>query len=530
MSQVTAVLDLLTRTNQDFDHTQHRSRRARRTLYVILGPLYTAAIAGAVFLLLRLIQGEESLTIWVGLMPLISFSIHLAQLFISFNSDSRAPFFTPVATLRDAIRTGDATLAPTVTESAAPALTPSASSPTRIGPLPRPIKWSSLLIVLAIGAPVILTIAVPLLFAYVSIQAGAITGVTLLLIATVSGLLAYRKYSPVYVRVDSQGLRWRRLFGGHHHLTWQSAQALVQIANFSSYFGESKTAFILYGADRIFTWNVTGPAWHERAATLSLIHTITQHTSLPLRDISTEVKRITFGAKSPVPTNKATPQERKYRFRVLGIVVTPFIIIALVAGAIQIAEPFYFEHVYTQSHASAPLYADPLTHKDSDWPETAEARFTSASYTVTHDLELFGFHSSLILPPHRYNNALYVVTARSYGDTEAGLAIRGARSSQPILAFYVDPKGGWWLEQDILDGKFHDHLFWRLGDSSAIHPGLGAPNRIAILVQGSDFTFYVNGHYITRYHDDHLAGGNVGLYLDPEDGQGSFSDFAVYPA
>ncbi len=64
---------------------------------------------------------------------------------------------------------------------------------------------------------------------------------------------------------------------------------------------------------------------------------------------------------------------------------------------------------------------------------------------------------------------------------------------------------------------------------SAIHRGFGVANRIAVLMNGSDFAFYVNGQYAAGYHDDALKGGEVCLYLDISSDSGDFSNFAVYP-
>ncbi len=532
MSQMSEVIGLLALTDRQFERAKHRLRRTKITLYLLLSPLYILSIGIAVSAIVRLWQGYEPLQFWVLFMPVLPLAMSIAAFISAFSSDSRTPLYPPITALRDAIRTGDATLAPIAPDDAAPTLSPSPLSPTRIGPLRRPMQWSHPLIVFASSLLLVAVVAVPILCAYISIQAGMLLGVALLLLATISYMLAYRAFGSVYMRIDAGGLRWPAPLGGHHRLAWRDAQALIQVGDVRLFLYDRKRTFILYSAERVFSWNITDSSrqQRERAVTQSLLRAISLHAGLPLRDISTEARRLAYDLTDPLTVRKATPQEHKYRDRVYGVVLLPFIIMTLVAGAAQITEPFYFEHLYTQSHATTPLYADPLTHQDNDWPETNQAHFTGTSYTVTHDLALFGFHSSLILPPRRYNNALYEVTARAYGGTNAGLAIRGTRSSLPILAFYASPEGDWWLEQDILDGKFHDHLFTRLGNSTAIQRDPGAPNHIGILVQGSDFTFFINGHYITRYHDDHLAGGNVGLYLDPEDGQGSFTDFAVYPA
>lgn len=532
MSQTSEVIGLLAQTDQQFERKLHPSRRAKALPYTIYGPLYTLAIVIAVTNLIILWQGGNSSGFWFNFPSSLIFSMHIVRGFVfsRSDSDSLAPLHPYIANLREAVRAGDSSLAPIATDHA---IDPPAAAPVRIGPLPRPFKWSHPLIVLAILLSVIAIISVPCLFAYVSIQAGTIAGIAMLLLATVCGLLAYRACGPVAVYVGIDGFRWRKILGGHHHLAWRNAQALIRMGDANLFLDDRKTTVILYSADRVFTWNITGSSRRAHIATQSLLHTITQHTGLPLRDVSTEVRHIAYHEGiDPLQLKKPTAQVIKYRFRVLGIAILPFIIMALFALAIPVTKPLSYEYLYMHAHSSTPIYSDPLTHKDSDWPETDSARFTGGAYTITHDLEFFGFHPSLILPPHHYDNVLYEVTARSSGDTNAGLAINGSDTSQPMLAFHATPDGHWWLTQETSDGAIaiENHLFYRFGDSTAIHRGSGAPNRIGVLVQGSDFTFYINGHYITRYHDDHLAGGYTGIFLDPEPGQGAFTDFAIYPA
>lgn len=531
MSEMSQVIDLLARTDHDFEYTQRRLHRTKILLYVILGPLYALVLGFAVAMLIRLWQGGDPFQFWIPFVFSASFALHSVKLYVSLASDSRTPFFSPVAALRESIRTGDTTLAPIVTDNAPLIADPSPAATTRIGPLRRPMKWSNPFLVLALTLLVAAAIGVPPTLAYASIQAGVNLAIALLVPAAIFCLLAYRAIGPVRVRVDDEGLRWPRLLGGQHRLLWRDAQSLIQLGDVRLFLDDRKTTYIFYSPKRVFTWNITGSSrrQRERAASQSLTRAISQHTGLPLRDVSTEARKISFELPISLPPHKLSPQERTYRFRVLGVVLLPFIIIGLLAGSISFLQPVYFGYLYAHSHASTPLYADPLTHKDSDWPETDIVRFAGGGYIITHDLETHGFHPTLIPPPHHYNNALYEVTARASGDTNAGLAILSGDISQPMLTFCATPNGNWWLEYVTFGGETENLLFQH-GNSSAIHRGSGTPNRLAVLVQGSDFTFYINGHYMTRYHDDHLAGGHVGLYLDPEPGVGTFTDFAIYPA
>jgi hypothetical protein len=110
-----------------------------------------------------------------------------------------------------------------------------------------------------------------------------------------------------------------------------------------------------------------------------------------------------------------------------------------------------------------------------------------------------------------------------------GFAIAGPNNSTPLLTFRVTPDGSWWIERPSEMETYGANNSVRIGDLSAIHRGFGVSNQIAVLMNGADFTFYVNGHYAAGYHDDALNGGEIGLYLDITSESGDFSNFAVYP-
>lgn len=500
------AIELLAKTDRQLERKLHPSPRAKALPYLIYIPLYILAIGFAVNDLLFLWQGQDSMDFWANFAQSLLWPASLVLGFVTFWSDSRTAQYAPVNDLRQAARTGDATLAPIVTESAALTLDPVSTPASRIGPLSRPIKLSHPFIVFAIILPGLAIIAAPLLYIFVSIQAGTLLATALLFLASVFGLLACRAFGPVYVRVDAEGLRWRKLLGGRHHLAWRDAQALIRTGDVSLLMDHHKTTFILYGTECVFTWNINATARRRRVASQSLLRTISLHAGLPLRDVSTEVRRIAYAVRILSSARKPTKQMVNYRFRVLAIAMLPFIVMILLAAAIQINEPGHFERIYTQSHNAAPLYADPLTHPDGDWPLTESIAFENGAYTIKNDQSGF---TTLVLAPHRYDQALYEVTVSSQEDLDlpsgAGIAILGSAHPQPMLTFCVTPDGWWslrWLDHGTDTAGSGDSI--RKGDSNAIHRGSSAPNRIAVLVQGSDFTFYINGHYMTRYHDDHL--------------------------
>jgi len=69
------------------------------------------------------------------------------------------------------------------------------------------------------------------------------------------------------------------------------------------------------------------------------------------------------------------------------------------------------------------------------------------------------------------------------------------------------------------------------GGATAIHQGLDSTNRLAVLMQGSTFTFFVNGRYLGRYQSGYLPqSGQVGVYVEGMHGPVTFSDLLISPA
>ena len=64
----------------------------------------------------------------------------------------------------------------------------------------------------------------------------------------------------------------------------------------------------------------------------------------------------------------------------------------------------------------------------------------------------------------------------------------------------------------------------------AIHTGEDASNRLAVLMDGSSYTFFINGQYVGGYlaNDLPLAGG-VGIYVESSGGLETFSDLLISP-
>ena len=69
------------------------------------------------------------------------------------------------------------------------------------------------------------------------------------------------------------------------------------------------------------------------------------------------------------------------------------------------------------------------------------------------------------------------------------------------------------------------------GNTQPIHRGLDATNRLAVLMQGSSFTFFINGQFVGRYWAGGLPqSGKFGVYADGPHGPVTFSDLLIAPA
>jgi hypothetical protein len=65
----------------------------------------------------------------------------------------------------------------------------------------------------------------------------------------------------------------------------------------------------------------------------------------------------------------------------------------------------------------------------------------------------------------------------------------------------------------------------------AVHRGLDATNRLAVLMRGSSHTFFVNGQCVGSYQADDLPrSGQVGIYAEGMNGPITFSDLLIAPA
>ncbi|MDE3228435.1 MAG: hypothetical protein KGO05_01030, partial [Chloroflexota bacterium] len=118
-----------------------------------------------------------------------------------------------------------------------------------------------------------------------------------------------------------------------------------------------------------------------------------------------------------------------------------------------------------------------------------------------------------------------------------GIILRGDQTKNRALIFAINSEGMWALDRLKLkpgdSGFGPDDSLIRLGlltPMLAIHQGDTAVNRLAVIMRGGDYTFFVNGQYVGSYHETQDTGDRIGLAAESDSMLVGFSDFAIYPA
>lgn len=353
---------------------------------------------------------------------------------------------------------------------------------------------------------------------------------------------------PLSVVVNAHGLTWRR--GGKlHTLPWSEAQALCMIelppieAQQSRPADATQRIFWIQGPAGALTWAPTPRGrWSRGASEASapqiasdpawmLCALAAARTGLPLRDLTASAAclaqlrprvnliRQALELASSIQISEADQRRiatqrarlRKQAWRALGLGVALDIIMLAAAVAMLIGLPRVYGDQLTQAERSALIYADSLATPSDRWT-VRDGVIEVTLHQVSDQVSDFGL-------------------------AEAGLVLRADPTTHEALVFAITPGGGWRLARFSLkaDGNnvqeggdlIYEGLFIPV---SAIHRGTDTTNRLAVIMRGASYTFFVNGQYIGSYHDDRVAGEQVGVYTDGLGQATEFTDFAIYPA
>jgi hypothetical protein len=381
---------------------------------------------------------------------------------------------------------------------------------------------------------------------------------------------------PFSVVADAQGLTWRR--GGKlHTLPWSQAQALCMIelppieAQGSRSADATQRIYWMQGPDGALTW---APEPRRRWSRVSsapsapeapddqawrLCALAAKRTGLPLRDLTATTahllplwsavnliqQALETGPSIPISeaeqrrieTQRAT-RRRQIRAH-FGLGAALNLILLAAAAAMLVGLPRVYSDQLTQAARSAPIFADSLASPSGQWPDATKPDaifvYRGGVYVATGGANACCDLFALATPTVR--DGVIEVTLHQVNDldfSEAGLVLRADPTTHEALVFTITPGGGWRLERFTLkaDGSgdqeggslINEGLLFPV---SAIHHGSDVTNRLAVIMRGASYTFFVNGQYIGSYHDGWVAGEQVGVYAG---GPTAFSDFAIYPA
>ncbi len=387
------------------------------------------------------------------------------------------------------------------------------------------------------------------------------------IVASLGGLIQQQRLRrPFSVTIDAQGVIWRK--GRKRRAeSWSAAQALCTVDMFPMGGAfQPQRIYWLQFPDGALAWaSKPLPVW-TRAQSKSnaasstddaawrLCSIAAQRTGLPLRDMTGIAMRLTafsprldnarqaLAPETPMyisePEQARVAAQRAQRRRQVvirfgGQLVYALSLAALAAG-LYFGGPVVYGAELTQAERSARIFNDPLLSKPNTWQTVGSSDL--ALLYGDDGMQMTGCCNEFALANHPVSDGVIEVTLHTVSDfdlADAGLVLRANTQTNQALYFSITPGGGWRLTRGNMtsDGTVSNDLVYEglFTPVLGIHTGSDVTNRLAVIMHGSNYTFFVNGRYIGSYHDNKIAGNLVGVYSDGTQQTAAFSDFAIYP-
>ena len=144
------------------------------------------------------------------------------------------------------------------------------------------------------------------------------------------------------------------------------------------------------------------------------------------------------------------------------------------------------------------VYQQPLTVAAAGWPNSGACQFTPQGYEISGPSACF--YDGQVVSDATISVTMVRVSGGS--DLSAGIAFRRADPGA-FYTFEIDGNGDWAIYKR---GKVLQQ-----GVSIAIKTDAGAKNTLQVKMNGSHFTFAINGEQVTQAEDAEFAAGAVGL-------------------
>lgn len=398
-----------------------------------------------------------------------------------------------------------------------------------------------------------------------------VAGVILIGVGMMLGMLSYRAQAPFTASATDEGLSWRE--GRRQRtLAWSAIRALSIIEVPRRTESEwppvhARAVYLAIAPGQVLAWTdrILRPRHLRNTRTTAeadpgwlLCRIIVARTGLPLTDLTQRAEAIVethahwrrsraenIGSPDAPASASALPHAprastRRSPFTLLAAVLAAAVIIAGIATVLY--EPRAYAAALEEAHAQAPLLSDPLSAANGSWPvgELPRGTYTYANGAYYLAQGSNSGCSVYAWAPLDFSNGTLEVTVHqrsSFDLSEAGLVVRAADKSDTMVVFTVTPAGEWHLtryhigaglvgttnEQELI----YDGVVIPVG---AIHRGSDATNRLAVIMRGNSYAFFINDQFVGIYHDSGPKSGRVGVYTDGLGEAAAFSNLVVYPA
>lgn len=368
-------------------------------------------------------------------------------------------------------------------------------------------------------------------------------------------LYCIRRSRALRVTVGADGLRWRK-----RTLPWSEVRGwyVLYLHPLNTSWTHPNAVYALIGQHTSLTWltypqSVDSDDPGKRLAQLVQARLIAHGAETPpLRDLTPGAVAISYEVGAPLLW------WRKWRLmtaighfvaasalpRVPAALFTFFLATLALLGVIFTpnAQQWYFGGQVSQLESASSALRDPMTADTLHWKTApiygGHRTFTFTPQGYTYPVEECCGRSSL--SSQSVSDGLVEMTVRQQsadGFDVSGIVFRANSRARIAFVFVVTPDGDWRLDRYTLrsDGTFAESDFLRTDVErfgvSAIHQGRDVTNRLAVLMQGSILTFFINGQYVGRYWlTDLPQSGQVGVYANGYENTVTFSDLLISPS
>lgn len=388
------------------------------------------------------------------------------------------------------------------------------------------------------------------------------------LVASLAALIQQQRLRlPFSVTLQPQGVAWRQ--GRKRRAEpWSAAQALCTLDMYPTGGAfQPQRLYWLQFSDGALAWASTPlPVWTRAQRTPSaasstddaawrLCCIAAQRTGLPLRDMTGVAMRLSafsprldnarqaLAPETPLvisePEQARIAARRAQRRRQIqmrfGVQLCYALALAALAAGLYFGAPVAYGSEVSQAERSTPIFHASLRNDSNGW-HTRGSDDLSLWYTGD-GMHVTGCCEEFALAPRTMSDGVVEVTLHTVSEfdfDEAGLVLRADPQTNQALYFSITPGGGWRLTRGSMhsDSGLSNELVYEglFTPVLGIHTGNDVINRLAVIMRGSTYTFFVNGRYIGSYHDNQIMGNRVGVYTEGTQDMSAFSDFALYPA